>query len=139
VSFLPPSTIYRLAATSIPEEARSSIIEKIETGELRAACRVDKAIDVAKSGARKAKRKQRAQAEKRAPSKSTLRRRAMREAELEAARKEHQQRIADAADRVVAKLGQESLQFFFDAENETGDWYEFRNAVRRILGGSYSP
>ena len=139
VSFLPPSTIYDLAAPSIPEEARASIIEKIETGELRAAYRVDKAIDVAKSEARKAKGKQQRQAEKRAPSKSTLRRRAKHQAELEEATKQHQQRIADAADRVVAKLGQENLRFYFDAENEAGDWYEFRNAVRRRLGGSYSP
>jgi len=140
VSFLPLSTIYHLAAPSIPEEARSSIIEKIETGELRAVDQVDKAIDLAKSEARKAKSKQQRQAEKRAPSKSTLRRRAKREAELEEARKEHQQRIEDAADRVVAELGQESLRLYFDAENEAaGDWYEFRNAVRRRLGGNYSP
>lgn len=135
ISFLPPTTIYRLAAPGVPAEIVDHVLARAQAGEIVTDTVVRETIKDAKQKQQEAKKTERRALRRTSEYKSKQESRIQKEKE----KYEHERRQREAAADAIARefldrIGAENLRWFH--VNSETDYWMVLDAIKKIVGES---
>jgi hypothetical protein len=138
ISFLPPTTIYRLAAPGVPAEIVDHVLARAQAGEIVTDTVVRETIKDAKQKQQEAKKTERRALRRTSEYKSKQESRIQKEKE----KYEHERRQREAAADAIARefldrIGAENLRWFH--VNSETDYWMVLDAIKKIVADDVEP